>query len=248
MSARDFSKLVQATTGFRGAYPEIVPVQVGDFYELSEAGMLVKQASIFDWGGWKDAVQVESHPVDGSSTYYAGCQRENEVEAGAGAVVPGAGVSVKAKVSLSFSHDAGFVLAFQGTRRDRIRDVPTLQRWIKDLAEKDQWQEQWVLVIEVLAASSASLVVTSQRGSRIDLSANAELPDLLEKVAIADPSLGWTASSWKGSGSTSLCRQGTPLYHCIKVKRNWLGTLSTQVLGPDDDAALAAAFTDDPFE
>jgi hypothetical protein len=126
--------------------------------------------------------------------------------------------------------------------------VKRQQAFLKAVAEKDQWQEQWVMVIEVIAASSASLIVTSQIGSKIDLSANAELPDLLEDVAIADPSLGWTASSWKGHGSTSLCKEGTPLYHCIKVKRNWLGTLSTRTLGPEDDAALAAAFTDDPFE
>jgi hypothetical protein len=40
------------------------------------------------------------------------------------------------------------------------------------------------------------------------------------------------------------CKPGTPLYHCVKVKKNLLGQFKGQTLGPED---LERVFTDDPY-
>ncbi|QAY71198.1 hypothetical protein [Xylanimonas protaetiae] len=246
MSARDFSRLVRGATGFLGAYPQIVPVHVGDYFDQNDEGVLVKLGNVLDWPGWRDAVPVESEPVPGSETYYDGCRRVTDVGAGAKAAIPAApGVSVQATASLTFTRESGFALAYEGATRTRVREIPPVQRRIKELARTGGWNERWILVVEVIEAESATLVVSRESGSSVDLKANTDLPEPLKDVAIADARLGWSASNWRGSGYTSLCAKGTPLFHCVKVRRGLFGRLTTEILGPED---LADVFTDDPFE
>lgn len=243
MSAREYSDLVRRTTGYLGAYPLVVPVRVGDYFELGREGVLVQLGNVFHWPGWSSAVPVDSEDIGGSQTYYAGCKRETVADAGADVATP-FGLGVKATVSLSFSRASGFALAYQAAKRERVRDVPTVQRQIVELATNKQWREEWVLVTEVIAASSATLVVSAEKASNLSLHANAEVPEMLEDVGIANAELGWSASSWRGSGYSSICKAGTPLYHCVKVKKGWFGRFKGEILGSEE---LNSSFTDDPY-
>lgn len=243
MSAKEYSDLVKATTGFRGAYPLVVPVKVGDYFELGKEGVMVHLGNVFHWPGWSDAVPVDSEDIQGSETFHAGCQREMTAEAGAEVSTP-YGLNAEATVELSFSRSSGFALAYEAAKREKVRDVPTVQRQIVELAKNSQWDENWVLVTEVIAAKSATLIVSAERSSTFTLHAKAELPKALADIGIANAKLGWSASSWRGSGYSSLCKPGTPLYHCIKVKKTALGRITGEVLGAE---GLDHAFTDDPF-
>jgi hypothetical protein len=244
MSAKEYGKLVKSTTGFRGAYPLVVPVKVGDYFEMGEEGVMVHLGNAFNWPGWKEGVPVDSDVIGGSETYFGGCKREMAADAGAEVSSP-IGLGAEATVSLSFESESGFVLAYEAATRQKVRDVPDVQREIVKLANGGWWQEKWVLVTEVIAAESATLVVSASKGSNLSLHANVQVPQALGAVEIANPELGWTASSWRGSGFSSLCKPGTPLYHCIKVKQDWLGGFKAETLGPEE---IADGFVmDDPF-
>jgi hypothetical protein len=243
VSAKEYSKLLKTTTGFRGAYPLVVPVKVGDYFELGKEGAMVHLGNVFNWPGWSTAIPVDTDDIGGSETHYAGCKRENAAEAGAQISTP-VGLGAEATVSLSFSRASGFVLAYAAAKREKVRDVSTVQRHIVELARKSQWQEEWVLVTEVIAAGSATLVVSTEKASKFSLHANVALPQALKDVGIANPELGWTSSGWRGSGYSSLCNPGTPLYHCVKVKKSMLGTFKGQTLGSEE---LDHVFTDDPY-
>ncbi|WP_344836027.1 hypothetical protein [Kribbella ginsengisoli] len=218
-------------------------MKVGDYFELSKQGVLVHLGNVFNWPGWKDAIPVDKDKIKGSETYYAGCEREKAVEGGAGVKTP-VGLGAEATVSLSFSRAGGFALSYEAAWRHKVREVPEVQRQIVALAKKEQWQEEWVLVTEVIEAKAATLVVSAAKSSKFSLHANAALPWALEKVGISDPKLGWTASSWQGSGFSSLCKPGTPLYHCVKVKKTLFGRFKSQTLGLED---FDEVFTDDPY-
>jgi hypothetical protein len=98
----------------------------------------------------------------------------------------------------------------------------------------------------VIAAESATLAVATERNSELELHANATIPTGIAGVAIAKPSLGWTASSWKGSGYCSVCQPGTPLYHCLKLRKKRFGDAwRAELLDENNPADL---FTGDPFE
>ncbi len=244
MVAAEYNRLVYDLTGWRGAFPLIIPIRVGDYFELRDDGVPVQLGNAFDWPGWSRDT-VDSEAIAGSETYYSGCQRKTGGQAGAGAGVPG-GIGVQATLSLSFSSEAGFVLAYDAATRSRIRDLTSVRSSILDRARSGEWQQNWILVVEVIAAESATLAVATEKGSELDLHANAAIPaDVIAGVTIAKPSLGWTASSWKGNGYTSLCKPGTPLYHCLKLRKSVFGRWQAELLDDNDPADL---FTDDPLE
>ena len=246
MVAAQYNRLVYDVTGWRGAFPLIIPIRVGDYLLLRDDGTPVQLGNAFDWPGWTpDTVPVDTEPIEGSETYYSGCERKTGAHAEAGVQAP-AGVGGQGTLSLSFSSEAGFVLAHDAATRSRIRDVPRVQRRILERATSGRWQQDWILVVEVIAAQSATLAVAAQQDSELDLHANASIPAGIAGVTIAQPALGWTASWNKGDGYTSVCEPGTPLYHCLKLRKSRFGgNWQAEILGDGDPAGL---FTDDPLE
>ena len=245
MVAAEYNRLVYESTGWRGAYPLVIPIRVGDYFQLRDNGVPIHLGNALNWPGWKDAVPVDSETIGGSETFYSGCQRKIGVSAGAGVQIPG-GVGVDGTLSLSFSHEASFVLAFDAANRARIRDLLPVQRLILDSARSGWWQEDWILVVEVITAESATLAVATERDSELELHANAAIPTGIAGVTIAKPTLGWTASSWRGSGYCSVCQPGTPMYHCLKLRKGRFGnTWRAELLDEHDPDDL---FTKDPFE
>jgi len=76
MVAAQYNRMIYDLIGWRGAFPLIIPIQVGDYFELSDDGALVQLGNAFDWPGWTpDAVPVESEAIEGSETYYSGRAR-----------------------------------------------------------------------------------------------------------------------------------------------------------------------------
>jgi hypothetical protein len=245
MVAAEYNRLVYESTGWRGAFPLVIPIRVGDYFQLRDNGVPIHLGNALNWPGWKDAVQVETETIGGSETFYSGCQRKAGISASAGMQIPG-GVGVDGTLSLSFSHEGSFVLAYDAAIRTHMRDLLTVQRSILESARSGWWQEDWILVVEVIAADSATLAVATERGSELDLHATVAIPTGIAGVAIAKPALGWTASSWRGSGYCSVCQLGTPLYHCLKLRKRRFGNAwRAELLDEYDPADL---FTTDPFE
>lgn len=245
MVAAEYNRIAHDVTGWRGAFPLVIPIRVGDYFELRDDGVPVLLGNALNWPGWKDAVPVDSERIGGSETYYSGCQRKASVSAGAGAQIPG-GVGVQGTLSLSFSREAGFVLAYDAATRSRMRDLAPVRSSILAAAESGWWQQSWILVVEVIAAESATVVVATEKDSELDLHANAAIPTGIAGVTIAKPSLGWTASSWRGNGYCSICQPGTPLYHCLKLRKSKLGRAWRAELLDDYDPA--DLFTGDPLD
>ena len=246
MVAAQYNRMIYDLTGWRGAFPLIIPIRVGDYFELRDDGAPVQLGNAFNWPGWTpNAVPVETEAIEGSETYYSGCQRKTGVQGGAGVQAPG-GVGIEGTLSLSFSKAAGFVLAYDAATRSRVRDLAPVRSSILDAARSGSWQQNWILVVEVIAAESATLAVATEKNSELDLHANASIPAGIAGVTIAKPTLGWTASSWKGKGYTSVCQRGTPLYHCLKLRKSRFGNnWQSELLDDNDPADL---FTDDPLD
>jgi hypothetical protein len=245
MIAEEYNRLFYECTGWRGVYPLVVPIRVGDYFQLRDDGVPIHLGNALNWPGWKDAAPVDSEAISGSETYYSGCQRKIAASAAAGVQIPG-GVGADGTLSLSFSREASFVLAYDAAIRARVRDLLPVQRLILDAARSGWWQQDWILAFEVIAAESATLAVATERNSELELHANAAIPTGIAGVAIAKPTLGWTASSWRGSGYCSVCQPGTPMYHCLKLRKGRFGNAWRAELL--DDSGPADLFTGDPFE
>lgn len=210
--AADYLRLVHEVTGWRGVFPLGIAIRVGDYFELrSGDDSPVLLGNAFDWPGWQDATQVESEVIASSASYFSGCHLEIDGHAEAGTL------------SLSFSRTGGFTLAYEAATRIRVRDLPSVTDLVLDAARSGRWQENWILAVEVIAAESATLIVAADQNFEFDLHANAAIPPALSAASIADPTLGWTASRSTGSGYSSVCQRGTPLYHGLKLRKSWIG-------------------------
>lgn len=244
MTVKDYNKLINEASGFRGAYPLSVPLQVGDYCQLRKDGVPIHLGNVFNWTGWPEAAPIETIQWEGTGeTLYAACSREMGPSAGGGVEVPGM-VGVKGTLSLTFSKSGGFVLGCGPGTLSRFRDLHAVRQAILQAAAANRWQEDWILITEATNCASVTLLISTSKGWGIDLHANADIPaSVIGGVAVASPKLGWTAVIRKGEGYTAVCQPGTPLYHCLKLDRSFLvGNWRSELLGKPADP-----FTDDPY-
>lgn len=246
MTAKSYNQMVKDQTGWRGAYPLIVSMKVGDFFQFDSQGVPVGLGNVLNWPKWAQRLVVEPGEPRGKESWYGACERKAGASASGGVTTP-YGLGADASISLSFSRDGGFALSYDEAQVSRFQDVPVAQRDVLAAIRAGWWDPQWVLITHVISTTSASLVVSTGASSSIELHANASIPDI-GNVQISDPALGWSASSWIGSGYTSLCRAGTPLYRCTKIKRSWLGRLKVEELGPAADLEEVFGDGDDIFD
>jgi hypothetical protein len=224
----------------------VVPVRVGDYLQVGRDGTPIPLGNVRGWPGW-DALRVESQNLpDGSpTTHFAGCQRMTGLDAEIGISLPGIG-GAKGTVALHFESEGGFVLAYAAAKQLKFEHVPQAQRMVLDAVRNGWWQRSWILVTEVIESTSATVIVALESSSRIDLQANAELPDLLDAIAVANPALGWASTGWEGSGFASICKPGTPLYRCARVRNSfWKGAqVELQNL---EEIDIEQSFSDDIY-
>jgi hypothetical protein len=243
---RAYSKDVYETTRFRGAYPLVVPLSVGDYLQIGKDDIPMGLGNVRNWRLWDMPIAREA--IEGKETYFSGCKREKAAIVNAG-VEPPTSVGAEGTVKLSFSKAGGFVLAFHAAEHERYEDIPKAQRLVLDAARAGWWQAEWALVTEVIKAESATLMVSLEKSTAFDLHATVAMPAALALagVQVADPKLGWTSSGWSGRGFSTICKPGTPLFHCVRIRQRWWGKLQSELQEARDDD-LAAIFATDLYE
>lgn len=244
--ARMYSRLVHETTGWWGWFPPEVPLAVGDYLEISDDGRIDYAGCALDWPGWRNALKIDPTELDAGKTYYRASSREFVGDAAAGATIA-AGPGASGSVKLSFSKAGGFVLDYLAGTHHRLHDVAIMKRWILAAVKNGQWDQNWAFVTEVMEAQTATVLVASQKGSSIHLQASAKLPVDLTGINLAAPSLGLSATTWSGDGSTTLCSHANVLFHCVRIRKGHFGKLYAELqgTGPQDPDS---AFVDDPFD
>jgi hypothetical protein len=241
-----YASLVHDVTDYWGAYLPNVPVSVGDYVEFQSDGAIRRLGTSFDWPGWQQQFPVETQQLDGASTFDSHAKRSHGAEAGGGVTGPG-GVGADAAISLSFSAEAGFVLDYQAAALHRYRDIETVRRWLLALAKKGEWEPHQALVTEVIEAGAATVVMSREKSSNVVLHAGASLPSGIGALNLSDPKLGLTVTSTSGSTLISLCKQSTPLFRIVRVRKSWLRRWHAELQAVSDDPHPAEAFSDDPF-
>lgn len=242
---RVYSRAVHEETAWWGTFPPILPLQVGDYLDFESSGSIVRLGSTYDWPGWRASLPDETVNLDGSETYSYGATRNRVASAGAGASA--GGVALTAGVQLDFTHEAGFVLDYVGAKWQRYRNVDAAKEWVLGLAKTGQWPADQVLVTEVLVADSATVVASRERASGVKLEVGVEIPSTAP-INLADPELKLTASTTSGAAIVSLCASSTPLYHCVRVSKDWLGRWNARLLAADAPDDLTDAFEEAPFD
>ena len=207
---------------------------------------MMKLNCALDRPGWRDALPVDAETVTGSATHFAGCRRELVAKGEVQGVSVG-GVGAAASVVVSFDRFAGFTLDYVAAKHYRFHDVDKARRWALAAAKDGEWETSWVLVTEVIAADSATVLVSGESSSSVVLDAMAALPTDLTTVNLAEPKLGLSVSKWQGDGFAAVCHAATPMYHCARFRKKWLSGWRGELLGASS-VDLNDVFIDDPFE
>ena len=224
---RAYGKAVHEQSGWWGTFPLDYPVEVGDVVQLDEDGRMIGVRSIFDTPGFSMPIVVT--PVEGAAGWSRHAAKSRLAAASAGASTA-VGAGATAAVKVSFSEAGGFVLEDVSGEYRRLQDVDVARKWVLGLAKNGDWNNAYVLVTEIVAASPATVLVSSASESSIVLNGTG-LPADLTGVNLADPQFGFAEASFDEGIYKSVSKRSHPLYHCVRIRRRWWGANNAELQG-----------------
>lgn len=138
----------------------------------------------------------------------------------AGEPAPGYSALLQGHVGLliRFQEQSGFIVSFHGMSHWSIVDHRALQQQILDLYRQGTWERRWFVVTQLIAARSATVLISEATGGEVELSAKASIaPDL---GGLGDAEAGLAIVRSQGL-STALLSEGslTPMFRARHLRR-----------------------------
>ena len=141
--------------------------------------------------------------------------------------------------------DAGIIIEFNknnaiyfravGTSNDYIADKLTLGKTILDLYKKGEWKKEWVIITQIVDADKATILISKEKGAKMEFKAKADLKAAELDIANVD-------FSSENSFSTSLsfkivAKAGiNPLFKVMGIKDGWFKDASFNNRSEDVEA------------
>lgn len=207
--------LYEKTHGYRPTWLPDTPIQIGDVGIL-ENDVFVKESTLQEYGIFAQIETSESNSnIDFSSEH--GITITTKI---AGKVDPKAvnlGMA-DAGFIVEFNHENSFIFRLNGSRTSIISNLGRVKEEVLHRFREGQWSEDLVIISQLLEAKSATVLVSGQAGSKVELKAQGNLN--ISTMDIADASLNLKLESGQSLAATILGQEGiTPLYRAIGVKK-----------------------------
>lgn len=139
-----------------------------------------------------------------------------------------------AGVGFNFKWTGATVFRAKACYYNRIADQPKLRRDILALSRSD-WNNNWVVVSEVVNAGPTTILVANANNSGLELRATADVK--AGGIDIADVSLGLHAAYQSSMAYKEIAKEGlTPLFRALK-KKSWIdggGVGPYSIRNPED--------------
>jgi hypothetical protein len=153
------------------------------------------------------------------------------------------GLSAAAALSaLSITFDRAGATFFQAADcvLESVGDLPALESSLLGLCDAGVWRSEYVVVTQVLRTGPTAILVSDQRGARIELRADTEGLTGQLPVARAAGRLSVTARS--GLAASVIAPDGaTPLFRAVQLRRKLLGRRRLAFRSGDDPVELELA-------
>lgn len=134
--------------------------------------------------------------------------------------IPSAGsvlTQADAGFTVEFSREKALLFKVKGAQYVSIRDQEKLGREIARLKEEGKWKKEWVVIVELVKADSATILISGSANSKIELKANANIG--ATKLDIADASLELGIAISKSMSTNIIAEQGlTPLFRVRRTR------------------------------
>ncbi|HEU4536520.1 MAG TPA: hypothetical protein VFS00_20485 [Polyangiaceae bacterium] len=238
----EYCDAVYRETGMRAAYPPNVPVALGDYGTLEE-GVFRRLGALSDFGL---AVRPKAEGATMSREFKT--RRVSKALLGAGAAVREGLVLASPSLELGFDADFSVFVALAGCTHHGVDDLQALGEAIVALYRQGRWDADWAFVSSLVASSNTTVIVARERGSKMVLSASAEVASL----DLADASLSLrvvfdsaSSEAWVTEKAAPGGQKLTPFFWLHRVKTNLFGghprvqTLHSAPRAPAAPSALA---------
>ena len=209
--------LYKKTHGYRPTWLPNTPIQLGDV-GLLENDVFIKDSTLNDYGIFFEEITSESDAtIDFSSE--RGITLTTKLE---GKVEPKA-ISLgeaDAGFIIEFNHENGFIFRTKGSRTSRIDNLGIVKEKVLNRFKQDKWNKNLVIISELIEAKSATILLSGQAGSKVELKAQGNLK--VSTIDIADASLNLKLQSGQALAATIVGQKKiTPLYRAIGIKQSF---------------------------
>jgi hypothetical protein len=150
----------------------------------------------------------------------------------------------KAKVGIGvdFSQKGAFIIKAPESFAPSIENLVQLERDIINLYACAQWRSEWVVIIRLVKTPVASIIVSNSSKSKIELSAEGDIP--LASLDLGNASLNFGVKAQTGDVAKFIgAKNLTPLFKLAQLKSRWLGMgglyLNVESIGMIDNSMAA---------
>lgn len=137
-----------------------------------------------------------------------------------GGTIPQAGsvlTEADAGITVEFSKENAVVFKANETYTPSIDDTIALGEEIIELFKQGKWEKDWVVVTELVKATSATVLISNKNNGKIELKANAEIDAVDFNIAKAE--FEFSAAFTRGLETRVIAQQGTtPLFKAMGIK------------------------------
>lgn len=103
------------------------------------------------------------------------------------------------------SNAGGVVFEATGTEHQLIADVDALDRTILDAHEHGEWKDDWVVISDLMMATSATILISQGRDAAIGLKAKMQVPP---RLSLANLDAGFEITNEKNMNVAIICQSG----------------------------------------
>jgi hypothetical protein len=147
----------------------------------------------------------------------------------------------KAGVAVEFFTKGAFVIRAPITLESIIEDIAFLEKQILDLYKKGHWNKEWVIIGKLVKAPGAIILVSRTGRSKIELSAEAEVPSGT-KINLGDINQKFNVSVMASDVVCVMDEQRcTPFFQLLGIKRKLYQEEKVKSMRVD-------GFSADPFD
>ncbi len=231
-----YLKHIAKQTGYRATWEPNRPLFVGAIGKL-ERGVFTIFTNLEKEGIIPEVVEDETEGFWDYTSYDS--VSINFKLAGQAPLAGSALTEADAGVTIDFKNNEAVVFQADKTLTHQIINMAEIEKAIIEKYRKKEWPKDWLIVVQLIEAESATIIISNSTSNQIDLKAEANVGT--SHLKLTDASLGLHLVREQGSSFKILAKNGiTPLYRVMGIRHPLFGKpgLSTKSLTEETDEVL----------
>jgi hypothetical protein len=211
---------INARFQYRATWEPNKTLNIGDIGIL-EKGIFSLRSTLTKEG---IPVQVRTDESEGSLKYTSQGAVDINVKLAGKAAPPQSQLgTADAGITIQFKKENAIVFQVNGTRTFQLENFGDIEREVLSRFHAGKWPKDWVIISELVQAREATILISSNRDSIIELKANAEVKAESD-LDLADAQLNFGIVTKKGLSTEIIAKEGiSPLYRASGVKKPVFG-------------------------